>query len=946
MSDSGGNLTPLSETTEENQILNVEEKELSREELLCQLEDSDFKIRGLERQLRDSKKKLKKINEVFKSDECRLNEVIENLTLKCSFYEKIIEELEPETNIQELREKVHAEVEKSKNFDKLSEVDYEIQRNNNLEEVLNQKNSPGVGYIKSNSLLFAPSPDSDEQPLSPKKSSKSVLNMFGLNEKIPLSPRLEKKNSANMGKKKEKMTEVFVVEDEDSDDEETEFSENDMNQMMQSDGEKKNKEVEFSEKIMNSLQVGIKVSMKNLKQNDFLIKQQNKQNFNFKSFGNDSFSSLRESAGVTEEEFIKSICEQNMKVIITPGKSGALLFFTADRKFVLKTVSVTERKFLEKILKNYEHHVKSRPSTTIVRLLALYKITINKASIQLIVMENVFPIKPKIVFDLKGSSIGRSATIEEKASGGILKDNDLLSSDLRIKIAENFKKEFLENLTEDCKFLANNEIMDYSMLLGIDEEPENEFEQTVKNRFTHLKSVEGNQHYYLGIIDILQKWNLKKKAEVQYKQTLLQNDKSKLSAMPPKDYANRFLNFLNESAIFGNENSTRNSPVQEWDYYFGNVLIYKPEFLKANLTDFPIRFTDLSTYGIGPGYKLGFVLQYEHPKTRKVFCDAVLSQQELTIKNGFSLIYENAIIWIGFTIFCISWVLLMIFSCICQFKDSSKLSFQYFRCGKQFRNIVGYDHEMYFNYSCFILVSIIFIFFVSFSTLILADLTSQYAFRYHGAYSALSISAVGSHDYIQEESVLEVCKLYDESKTSKLYSKAVRISHKINEINDKLENENDEKLIMKDQLISDLQKTRNDIQISQEKSKDYEKAIITFFHSNVVQNCLKQLPKELELFKAKKISYYEDDIIWFNHQKSYIEIGIKIAVSWFFSLIIIFSLIFVASLLFFFQIAIFGVRSIFNDFISILSSNGYTVFDYFPGSFFLVFPILEIINPI
>ena len=290
--------------------------------------------------------------------------------------------------------------------------------------------------------------------------------------------------------------------------------------------------------------------MKNPKQNDFLIKQQNKQSFNFKSFGNDSFFNLREAAGVSEEDFTKSICESNMKVIITPGKSGALLFFTADNRFVLKTVSITERKFLEKILKNYEFHVKSRPSTTIVRLLALYKITINKASIQLVVMENVFPTKPGIVFDLKGSSIGRSATIEEKASGGILKDNDLLSSDIRIRISENFKKEFIENLTEDCKFLSNNEIMDYSMLLGIEEKNEKDFEQTIKNKFTHLKSEDGKE-YHLGIIDILQKWNLKKKAEVRYKETLLQNDKSKLSVMPPKDYANRFLNFLNESAIEG-----------------------------------------------------------------------------------------------------------------------------------------------------------------------------------------------------------------------------------------------------------------------------------------------------------------------------------------------------------------------------------------------------------
>jgi hypothetical protein len=293
--------------------------------------------------------------------------------------------------------------------------------------------------------------------------------------------------------------------------------------------------------------------MKNLNQKEFLIKQPNKQNFQFTSFGNDSFGKLRKAAGIDDEKFIKSVCESNMKVIITPGKSGALLFFTADKKFVLKTVSLTERKFLEKILKNYENHVVSRPSTTISRLLALYKIQINKASVQLVVMENVFPVKPQKVFDLKGSEIGRSATPEEKESGGILKDNDILASNIRIKISPEFKKQFLENLKEDCEFLANNEIMDYSMLLGVlpYEEKIEEPLISTKSKFTHLISLDGKQEYHLGIIDILQKWNIKKKAEVQYKVNVLQHDRTKISPMPPKEYSNRFLGFV--LGILGNK---------------------------------------------------------------------------------------------------------------------------------------------------------------------------------------------------------------------------------------------------------------------------------------------------------------------------------------------------------------------------------------------------------
>eukprot|EP01080_Neovahlkampfia_damariscottae_P000046 gene46-4296_t len=494
------------------------------------IKSNDSLLKELQRKLEESETKIKTVTQDFKSNESKLIEVVENLTLKCSIYESFICEVRPETSIQELREKVR-EAEKSR-------LNPENKGTPNLEEFLISSSRPNTFRSKTHSLIEQNS-DEKLEILTPKNRSKSAFDPdFTEGMKIV---------GQNLTKKK--VVEVQVIEGDDSDDDDTErdFNENDMNQMLsESVGEKKNKEVAFSEKILNSLTVGIKVAMKTPKQKDFLIKQPGKQNFQFASFGNDSFSKLRNAAGIDDDQFIKSICDSNMKVIITPGKSGALLFFTADKKFVLKTVSVTERKFLEKILKSYEKHVVSRPSTTIVRLLALYKITINKASIQLVVMENVFPVKPKTVYDLKGSSIGRNATLEEKESGGILKDNDLLQSDTRIRISSEFKKQFMENLTEDCEFLSKHEIMDYSMLLGVQpyEETEDNSMIGTKTKFTHLISQDGKQQYHLGIIDILQKWNLKKKAEVKYKVNLLQNDKKKLSAMPPKEYANRFLSFM------------------------------------------------------------------------------------------------------------------------------------------------------------------------------------------------------------------------------------------------------------------------------------------------------------------------------------------------------------------------------------------------------------------
>lgn len=52
---------------------------------------------------------------------------------------------------------------------------------------------------------------------------------------------------------------------------------------------------------------------------------------------------------------------------------------------------------------------------------------------------------------------------------------------------------------------------------------------------------------YLGIIDILQEYNLKKKIEHAYKS--LKFDPMTISAVAPKIYSKRFINFLSEKVF-------------------------------------------------------------------------------------------------------------------------------------------------------------------------------------------------------------------------------------------------------------------------------------------------------------------------------------------------------------------------------------------------------------
>ena len=56
-----------------------------------------------------------------------------------------------------------------------------------------------------------------------------------------------------------------------------------------------------------------------------------------------------------------------------------------------------------------------------------------------------------------------------------------------------------------------------------------------------------NEIYYIGIIDILQQYNLLKFTENKYKTYLSRDCSTKISALPPQKYAKRFIEFIVDS---------------------------------------------------------------------------------------------------------------------------------------------------------------------------------------------------------------------------------------------------------------------------------------------------------------------------------------------------------------------------------------------------------------
>ena len=120
----------------------------------------------------------------------------------------------------------------------------------------------------------------------------------------------------------------------------------------------------------------------------------------------------------------------SMTSLTSQGKSGSFFYYTADGKYMLKTIQYREYRFLRTILQDYFYYIKNNPETMITKFFGLHKLIekddsgeiINKS--YFVIMANVFNTKDKIVerYDIKGSWYGREN--EDPHPNATKKDND------------------------------------------------------------------------------------------------------------------------------------------------------------------------------------------------------------------------------------------------------------------------------------------------------------------------------------------------------------------------------------------------------------------------------------------------------------------------------------------------------------------------------------------
>ncbi|KAF4519100.1 hypothetical protein B566_EDAN010522 [Ephemera danica] len=75
--------------------------------------------------------------------------------------------------------------------------------------------------------------------------------------------------------------------------------------------------------------------------------------FKFKTYAPIAFRYFRDLFGIQPDDFLISMCSSSLRELSNPGASGSIFYLTADDEFIIKTVQHKEGEFLQKLLPGY-----------------------------------------------------------------------------------------------------------------------------------------------------------------------------------------------------------------------------------------------------------------------------------------------------------------------------------------------------------------------------------------------------------------------------------------------------------------------------------------------------------------------------------------------------------------------------------------------------------------
>ncbi|KAK7265492.1 hypothetical protein RJT34_33112 [Clitoria ternatea] len=193
------------------------------------------------------------------------------------------------------------------------------------------------------------------------------------------------------------------------------------------------------------------------------------------------FEALRRTCCPSELDFVRSL-SRCKKWGAQGGKSNVFFAKTLDDRFIIKQVTKTELesfiKFASAYFKYLSDSISTGSPTCLAKILGIYQVTSKhlkggrETKMDVLVMENLlYRRNIRRLYDLKGSSRSRYNP-DTSGSNKVLLDQNLIEAMPTSPIFVGHKaKRLLERAVwNDTAFLVSIYVMDYSLLVGVDEE--------------------------------------------------------------------------------------------------------------------------------------------------------------------------------------------------------------------------------------------------------------------------------------------------------------------------------------------------------------------------------------------------------------------------------------------------------------------------------------------
>ncbi|SPO21186.1 probable FAB1 - phosphatidylinositol 3-phosphate 5-kinase [Ustilago trichophora] len=254
----------------------------------------------------------------------------------------------------------------------------------------------------------------------------------------------------------------------------------------------------------------------------------------------EQFDALRRTCGC-DVSVVESL-SRCFKWDSSGGKSGSAFLKTRDHRLVVKQLSRFEMDAFSKFAPQYFAYMSQCISrgrrTALAKIFGCFRIgfrnpqTGKSLKLDCFVMENLFyGVEGIRSYDLKGSTRNRYVQETGKESEVLLDENLVETNHLNpIFIREHSKKLLRASLYNDSLFLADMNVMDYSLMVGVDRQ---------------------SKQLVVGIIDFVRTYTWDKRVESFVKETALLGGagKGEPTIITPPDYRTRFLTFIDKALL-------------------------------------------------------------------------------------------------------------------------------------------------------------------------------------------------------------------------------------------------------------------------------------------------------------------------------------------------------------------------------------------------------------